>query len=133
MYTVVRFCADESCSDETLMDFGARLNSIVPSTYDGRLDRIGRRFSTSVSTKDDWAANLDETLQFIRKIATLAEGVRPAGISVEIDAAIEPEDLGGRFFLSCGVTPDVLTELARAEIGLAITIYGNSLAITRTG
>jgi len=131
MYTVVRFCADESCSDETLMEFGARLDSIVPNSYEGRLDRIGRRFSKGVSTKDDWAANLDEALQFIRKITSIAEGVRASGISVEIDMAVEPEDLRGRLPLSCGVTPDILAELARAEIALAITIYGE--AVTRTG
>lgn len=123
MYTVVRFCADESCSDRDLMGVGARLNELVRDAFGHRLDHAGRRFSVSVSKNADWNANLAETMGFIRKVMPLIEAARLLGIHLEADAAIEPDDVRNRPWLTCGVPPEISAELARAGIWLAITIY----------
>ena len=128
MYTVVRFCADETCSDETLMAFGVRLSSVVPNTYDGRLDHAGHRFSFGVSRKDEWTANLAETMQLVRESLPLVEAARTLGIYVEIDTAVEPRDIQDRTWLSCSVPPEVSMELARAQINLTVTIYRGAWA-----
>jgi hypothetical protein len=93
MFTVVRFCADESCPDETLMQIGERLNLIVKDAYGRRLDPIGKRFSVRASSNGEWDANLAETVQFIRKAMPLIEEGRASGVSIEVDAAIEPKDV----------------------------------------
>ena len=123
MYTVVRFCADETCSDETLKELGVRLNSIVDNAYDGRLDHAGHRFSVSVSSNDEWGANLAETLRFIREVLPLAEAARTSGVYLEVDTAVDSKDLRNRPWLSCSLTPDASLELARARITHTITIY----------
>src|SRR5687768_3453413 len=114
MYTVVRFTASETCTDEALIQFGARLNELVPRAFD-RLDHAGRRFSVSVSKKDHWEANIADMLAFIQSARSSIDEARGIGIDISADALIEPEDFRGYSRLSCEINADLQARLLEAN------------------
>ena len=127
MYTVVRFVAGATCSDATLIDLGSELNTAAAGTFK-RLDRVGRRFSISVSSADDWDVHASEVLAFIRKTSQVIANGRARGISVVADIAVEPEDLIGKPYLSCEISPAVLAEFAQNGVGIVFTFCGSGAA-----
>ncbi len=121
MYTVVRFSAGENCPDEELIKIGTRLNELVPRAFGG-LDRAGKRFSVTVSRKDYWETNIDETLAFIRNVRALIDDAKNLGVAISIDALVEPEDFHGSVRLMCVLPPDLLVQFSEAGVTLALTI-----------
>ena len=126
MYTVLRFSAGDACTDEMLVGIGARLNGLVPRAFE-RLDRVGRRFSVSVSSKDDWETNIAETLAFIRAAGPAIDAARKIGIIVAADTAIEPEDFRGRPWLSSAMPPDLMAQFVEADVSLIVTVIAPGL------
>jgi hypothetical protein len=120
MYTVVRFVAGVTCSDATLTDVGSELNTVAAGTFK-RLDRIGRRFSISVSSADNWDVHVNEVLTFIRRMSKVIAHGRAKDISIVADIAVEPEDLNSKPYLSCDMSPTILSELAQNGVGIIFT------------
>ena len=85
-----------------LCELGQRLNGIRGFAFD-RLDHRGHRFSISVSSDGDWRVHLDSLLDFVQKASSVIADAQRIGVTVEADAAIEPEDLHGKSHLSCTV------------------------------
>lgn len=125
MYTVVRFSAGDACTDEMLIQVGTRLNELHPRAFD-RLDRIGRRFSVSVSKKDDWDANMAETLAFIESARSLIDEARRIGIEVSAAPLIEPEDFRGASWLTCEMSPEFQARFLEANVTLFVTIVSTA-------
>lgn len=122
MYTVLRFVADPTCSDTVLCELGRRLNGIRGFVFDG-LDARGHRFSISISSDEQWTIHLSALLDFVQSAASVIADARRAGITIEADVAIEPEDLQEKFYLSCTVPAATLKELEQNAVNLTFTVY----------
>jgi hypothetical protein len=122
MYTVLRFMAGPTCTDDALCDIGRRLNGIRGFVFE-RLDHAGHRFSISISDDDEWSAHLDALLDFLRKASAVIADARRLGIEMEADAAIDPDDIKGRLYVSCSVPIATLGELQLNGVRLTFTFY----------
>jgi hypothetical protein len=123
MYTVCRFSRGPHHSDEELARIGQALNRIRPGQFE-RLDRVGGRFSVSVSTGSTWQAHLVAIREYVHAMSDVIAQSKALDISVEIDIACEPDDLGHvDAFLSCAVPSAVLREFGERGITLVLTCY----------
>jgi hypothetical protein len=125
MYTVLRFAADSTCSDATLCELGQRLNGIRGFTFD-RLDHHSHRFSISISSDDQWSVHLESLRDFVQNASAVIADAKRMGVTVEVDAALEPEDLRGKPYLSCSVPSATLKELEQNGVALTFTVYAAS-------
>jgi hypothetical protein len=124
MYTVVRFIAGPACSDETLIQLGRTLNGLLDGAFK-RLDHVGRRFSISISSANDWAAHVDALLAFVQNVSAVIAEAKTKGVEVVADTALEPEDVRGKPYLACSLPPAALQELAAQGVGITFTCYGS--------
>jgi hypothetical protein len=122
MYTVCRFIIGSDTNEEKLLEVGAALNEIRPGQFE-RLDRSGGRFSVTISTSDSWQAHLVAIRQFIDDMSSVISTAVSERISVEIDVAIEPEDLGSQPYVSYMIPSRTLEELGVLGITLVLTQY----------
>lgn len=120
MYTVIRFVAGQACSAEQLDRIGALLNGSVNGAY-RRPDRIGGRFSVSVSTADSWTDHELAVSSFIRSAGTAILEAKSNDISVEVDVAVEPEDINGKAYLSLSMSVPFQEEMVRNGIVMGFT------------
>lgn len=127
MYTVLRFVADPTCSDTVLCELGQRLNGIRGFVFGG-LDARGHRFSIRHFFRRAVDHPLIRTAEFRAERSFSDLGRETAGITVEADVAIEPEDVQEKFYLSCTFPAAALKELAQNAVDLTFTVYpGSSL------
>jgi hypothetical protein len=120
MYTVIRFIAGSGCSSEQLRQAGEQLNNSIPGAFK-RFDRIGGRFSVSISTGDTWDVHEVAIAKFIHAATSVVAEARLNEISVEIDVAIEPEDVIGKAYLSVSMSPIFLEQLGSRGVTLGFT------------
>jgi hypothetical protein len=111
MYTVIRFVAESTDSPEVLARIGALLNESVHGAFE-RPDRVGGRFSVSLSTAGTWEAHESAIGEFIRTADGAIAQARLSHVSVEIDVAVEPEDISGRPYRSISVSPPLMAQLS---------------------
>lgn len=121
MYTVIRFIAGTRCSAKQIEQVGVLLNDSVPNSFK-RLDRIGGRFSISISSDDAWSAHELALANFVRVAMPAIVHARSQNVSVEVDVAIEPEDITKAPYLSISVSPSFLEEMGRECVALGFTI-----------
>jgi hypothetical protein len=121
MYTVIRFVAGSQCSTDQLEHLGLLLNESVPDCFK-RLDRIGGRFSISISSDDTWSEHELALANFIRSAMQMIIYARSQDVSVEVDVAVEPEDITKAAYLSFSVSPSFLETIGRERITLGFTI-----------
>jgi len=110
-------------SDENLAGIGAALNGVRAGQFE-RLDRVGGRFSISLSSSDTWQAHLIAIREFVHSMSEPISASVGLGISVEIDVALEPEDLVAKDFVSFALPSMVLKELGTRGVALVFTSYG---------
>lgn len=118
MHSVLRFRGPA----EQLDALGAQINAIVPGAYDGP-DRVGGRFSLSMSQEPIWS---EHRRQVGDRLQQLASVIRPAacqGFTLELDLAIDREDLEHRLALGLTLDQAVLRQLNDLRIELTLTIY----------
>jgi hypothetical protein len=125
MYTVLRFVADSTCSDAALCELGRRLNGIRGVVFD-RLDRRGHRFSISISSDEEWSVHAESLRDFVQNASSVIADAKRMGVTVEADAAIGPEDLRGKPYLSCNIPSATLKELEQNGVELTFTVYAPS-------
>jgi hypothetical protein len=122
MYSVCRFVRSSGGDEQTLYDIGSALNRVKAGQF-ARLDKIGGRFSVSLSTADTWHAHLIAIRGFIHEMSEVISEAIFKGIYVEIDVAVEPEDLAGGVFVSYAMPSVMLTELGARGITMVFTQY----------
>lgn len=83
---------------------------------------------SGISSDERWTIHLSALLNFVQSAASVISDARQAGITVEADVAIEPEDVQEKFYLSCTFPAAALKELAQNAVDLTFTVYpGSSL------
>ena len=120
MYTVIRFMFDNN--PNALVGFGEKLNKIIPGAFSGE-DRIKQRFSCSMSKSDNWYEHLQDILKWLASTGSLIDEARDTGADVQIDCAIEPEDVHGRFLRSCMITNELIAKLAEIRVPFVLSLY----------
>jgi hypothetical protein len=100
------------------------LNGVCGFAFD-RLDHHGRRFSINISSDDEWSMQLGALLDFVQNAASVIADAKRIGVTVEADAAIEPEDLRGKPYLSCNIPAATLKELEYNGVDLTFTVYAS--------
>jgi hypothetical protein len=122
MYSVCRFVATSDGNENKLSQIGSALNMVRPGQFE-RLDRRGGRFSVSISTADTWQAHLIAIREFVHAMSGVISVAISEGLLVEIDLAIEPEDVGAVPFVSYAVPSLTLSELGTRGVTLVFTQY----------
>jgi hypothetical protein len=88
------------------------------------LDRAGGRFSLTLSQADDWADHEAAALSFLKTASDAIDEAQKRGCIVEIDVAIESEDLQGRPYLSFSMSESFQSRMLNAHILTVLTFYG---------
>lgn len=125
MYTVVRFTASQTVSDELLEEVGRDVNRVTEGGF-SRLDRAGGRFSVPVASDGDWDDHVEAIAAFVRKTSEIISHAKTRGVSVVADVAIEPEDAEGKSYVSYELPTELLIELVNQGVGIGFTWYGAS-------
>ena len=120
MYTVIRFSFDDN--PNALAGVGEKLNKIIPGAFSGE-DRIKQRFSCSMSKSDNWYEHLQDILKWLASTGSLIDEARDTGADVQIDCAIEPEDVHGRLLLSYMITNELIARLAEVRVPFVLSLY----------
>jgi hypothetical protein len=118
MYTVMRFVAEPKMVSGRLEHLGGFLNAIADTTF-RRLDKAGGRFSVSISTAESWPEHAHAIASFISLMRSAIVTASDLSIRVELDVAIEPEDLAGGPYTCLTVGPEFMADLA--ELGITLT------------
>ena len=103
MYSVIRFVAGPRSSPGRLEEIVALLNQSIAETFQ-RLDRVGGRFSVSLSTATAWSGYETAISEFVHAAHGVIIEARQSNIQVEVDVAIEPDDVVGRPYLSVAMS-----------------------------
>jgi hypothetical protein len=119
MYTVLRFQFLDKQAN-FVKDIGDRLNASIPGTFTG-IDRIGNRFSCSVSTENNWETHIEDINNFIESHSQTIELAIEKGFFVEMDIAFDREDLSAKHFSSFNFS--FMKILCLNDINLVLTIY----------
>jgi len=125
MYTVIRFL--KRGDEAALRAIGECLNERASGFFTG-LDRIGDRFSCSLTTGGDHHLQQESIARFIeqhRGALNLAIGL---DVDIQLDVAVWPEDLTGEVVTSFAFDPDLLAVLAESHVELALSIYPRKTA-----
>lgn len=122
MYVVLRFVGGDETSDEVLTKLGSKLNGELPGSYKG-LDRVRGRFSADVCS-DCKPAELSAAIAaYLRKSEAVVRSALIQNIKLELDVAVEPQDVAGQVYLSIAFGPELLKALSDLQIQLVITSY----------
>jgi len=122
MYTVIRFVAESASAAEQLGRIGALLNEAIQGAYE-RVDRIGGRFSVSLSTADSWLAHVLAIGEFVRTADGVIAEARVNHVGVEIDVAVEPQEISEKPYLSLAVSPHLMQHLSAVGVVMGFTFY----------
>lgn len=118
MHSVLRFRGPTDQLDA----FGAQVNAIVPGAYDGP-DRAGGRFSLSMSQEPIWSEHRRQVGDRLQQLASVIQAAACQGFTLELDLAIDREDLANRLALGLTFDQAVLRQLNDLGIELTLTIY----------
>jgi len=121
MYTVLRFVGG---GKGALDELGGSLNNIRPGIFKG-LDKVGDRFSVSISANDDWSKHQNDVLDFLKQIQPVLVKMDRQAVALECDIAVEPEDHADfrGAFRTLSFMPDLIKAMVQECIALAVTIY----------
>jgi hypothetical protein len=119
VYTVLRFKFNPE-NLHFLDYFGEKMNSIHGKVFT-RADRIGNRFSLSVSDAADWNTHVQEINQFLVLGKDVFSEAKEKNIVLELDIAIEHKDLQETQFVMYKF--NFLELLIETNVLLAITVY----------
>lgn len=122
MYTVARFTSSNTAS-QMLDRVGAELNAVIPGAYSG-LRHAGDGFAYDLSSADSWREHQGAILNFIRVGHLVISKALQKQLDVDIDIAIEPEDLHGTNIFCIYVDPEITSALAKVGVGFTVSIYG---------
>jgi hypothetical protein len=119
MYTVLRFQFSDKQAN-FVKEIGDRLNAVASDTFIG-IDRVGNRFSCSVSTENNWETHIQDITSFIENHSQAIELAIENGFLVEIDIAFDREDFSAKHFSSFDFP--FMKILCLNNINLVLTIY----------
>ena len=119
MYTVLRFQFTDK-QVNFIKDIGDRLNAFAPDTFIG-IDRIGDRFSCSVSTENNWEIHVGDITSFIENHNQAIKIATERDFLLEIDIAFDQEDLSTKHFTSFDFP--FIKILYLNNINLVLTVY----------
>ena len=122
MYSVIRFV---SGNEALLKKIGTELNIIRPRSYDG-IDRIGGRFSCSVSKLDSWYEHSEAILVLLTELRTFLASCKKKNIELVVDLAVEPEDYHDKPWISLGFDYKFMSALVRNGVEFEITYYAGA-------
>lgn len=120
MYSVLRFIVGSADRTEQLERIGSLLNAVVPGAYKGP-DRRGGRFSVSVSTAETWESHEAAVISFLHSAELAIREARLNDMTLELDVAVEPEDLQGKPYLTVPISLSFHEEVVRRGVALVFT------------
>jgi len=127
MYSVIRFTGSPRESDSVLSGIAESINARRPGTFTG-MDKVDQRFSCTVSKRDSVDEHMVQILHFLRLFNDILKDASKKGVELQLDIAIEPEDREPEgketetpysFLLN----KEVMAEMSRSDVKLALTIY----------
>lgn len=120
MYSVLRFIVGSAGTAEQLERIGNLLNVSVPGAYK-RPDRRGGRFSVSVSTAETWEAHEAAAMSLLHSAELAIREARLNDMTLELDVAVESEDLQGKPYLTVPISLSFHQEVVRSGVALVFT------------
>jgi hypothetical protein len=122
MYTVIRFLDKNGYND--MKKIGEKLNQLVPGLYGG-LDQHQKpvRFSGSISDSDDWNDHVEAISDVVNRCSSVLNSVNSKNVGIQIDVAIEPEDLKEIFAKVLLFDLELMNLLVKHGISLVVSCY----------
>lgn len=121
MFSVIRF--SKFADTERLHAAGAEINRLAPGSFTGP-DRVADRFSCVVSEDDDWENHCRAIERMITTLAPVIRNLVSAGIEMELDVAIDPDDYHGRLLTLFPLRRNLMKAIVDFEISLMLSLYG---------
>lgn len=121
MYTVLRFYSQD---DSVLLRLGEEVKACKAS-FSG-LDKAGGRFSISVSETSLPVEHMQEILSAITHFYSVIESGRKLKVRIEVDTALEPEDLDGGLYTEVELTDAFMRRLSALDINYRFTVYAEA-------
>jgi hypothetical protein len=119
MYSVIRF----SGRPEQLDSVGHSVNPLFPDSFDG-LDHVPGRFSCTISESDEWGEQRDTQIDWLRRLHSVLESAKDAGIRVSIDLAVYPEVYQARWLTELSLDQTLIELLHRYRVNFVVSVYG---------